>query len=299
MKRNDRKAKARLCGLLLIGLLFCAGCQNPPPAPEAAFRMLFFSDTQADPATGDYQPFGALLAQAVSQAEGAEWLLLGGDSVNDGGAAEEWQAWREAAEPALAGLMVAAAAGNHDQHRLLAEQQFAYPTSAPEPVEAGFFYYFNTPQAFVLVLDSNRLGAGDAADLAWVEAALQSEDAEKASWRLVMMHHPLWPVADIAKDQQRAAVLQEHLPDLFAASGVDLLLCGHQHLYARLEPATGPPQLMVASGGKDSYTPSQQPGLLYSTATPNYLLLELQPERLLATAYDQDGAVLDQLLLTR
>jgi len=116
--------------------------------------FLFFSDAQADPEKGDYGAFGELLTQAIAQAPQTSLALFGGDTVNDGGDADEWQAFWQAAAVPLASLTTAAVAGNHDNQALLAEQ-FAHPKQAPQNRDEGFFYSFDMGPVHFIMLDSN------------------------------------------------------------------------------------------------------------------------------------------------
>jgi len=304
-----------LCFSLLLLLSFilsaCVAVTTPPAglpvdAPEEQpFTFLFLSDTQADPQTGDYSGLADLLVQALSHESKPTLLLLGGDTVNDGADAKEWQAFWQAAKPSLDGVSVAAAAGNHDNQALLAEQ-FTWPDNAPAGPRQGFFYSFDMQGVHFIVLDSNIMGAANAEDIAWLEADLSSEAAQQATWRIAVCHHPFWPVAAIPKDAARAQTMREHFLPLLEEYGVDLLLVGHQHLYARTLPmhgdepsASGLVQVMAASGGKDSYTPNEQPYLAKIADAPNYVLFTVSASKLTLFAYDEAGQIIDSYTLTK
>lgn len=293
--------------MLLLALFIClAGCSEPNRAgtpsgnttakDDSTLSFLFMSDTQADPQSGDYEGFGLFLQQAVTAASEPRLLLLGGDTVNDGGDADEWLKWHQAADTALTGLTVAAAAGNHDNQSLLAEQ-FNYPLNAPAGQEKGYFYSFDISPVHFIVLDSNSMGAAWQDDIDWLTADLTSSAAQNAAWRIAILHHPLWPVINIPKDEQRAVTMREHFLPLLAEHSVDLILCGHQHIYSRWETAyEGTPltQAMVASGAKDTYTvtPVAADNLLTVDSTA-YLLLQATEELLSFSAYNPAGQEID------
>ena|GEM_PF-2600370 len=283
-----------------------------PSESAAPFVFLFMSDTQADPLTGDYSAFGAMLARAVADRK-PELLLLGGDTVNDGADEDEWRAFWDAAGPALEGLAVAAAAGNHDNKTLLAGQ-FTLPDAAPEQPGRGWFYSFDMSNVHFIVLDSNIMGAAKAEDIAWLEADLAGEAAASADWRVAVCHHPFLTVIASPKDEARAQTMRDSFLPLLIEYGVDLLLVGHQHNYARSlpmrgsEPArpdstsarageSGLVQVMVASGGKASYTHDARPYLALTAEAPNYLALSADFGTLSVAAYDADGVVIDAFVL--
>ena len=296
---------------LLFDLLFCLGCQEQPvpeftEAPQTALTALFFSDTQADPATGDYSALGELLARATAQKPQPALIIFGGDTVNDGGDSKEWQKFWQAAATPLAGLITAAVPGNHDNYALLAEQ-FNYPAQAPLAPGAGFFYSFDMGGVHFIMLDSNIMGAARPEDIEWLKADLQSAAALEADWRVAVIHHPMWPLTDNPKDLERAAVMREHFLPLLQSYGVDLLLCGHQHLYGRSLPQRGDGaaldggliQIMAASGAKESYSIVDGAQVALSADAPNYLLLTADSAALTITAYNGINEAFDTYALKR
>ena len=278
-----------------------------PPAEGRTLDFLFFSDTQPDPGTGDYSGVGELLSQAIMRAPDAELVLFGGDSVNDGGDEKEWDDFWQAVGPSLSGVETAAVSGNHDNYALLAER-FDFPTDAPAGPGEGFFYSIVRGPVFFLMLDSNVMGAANQREIDWVRQALQSRDAASADWRIAVMHHPMWPLTDHPRDLQRAETMREHFLPLFYEYGVDLILCGHQHVYSRTIPMSGETaaddgrglvQIMAASGDKATYTIGERDFLAASGAAPNYLRLIADKARLTVTAYDAGFTEIDSFVLDK
>ena len=278
--------------------------ENPPVQQTLTF--IFVSDTQTDPELRNYTGIAELLGQAVAADEKTELIIFGGDTINDGGDATEWQEFRQAADAALNGRITAAVAGNHDNNALLAEQ-FDYPYEKPPASGAGFFYTFCMGPVFFIMLDSNAMGAANQPDINWLQNVLQSDAAQEADWRIAVMHHPLWPVADIPKDIQRAETMREYYLPLFETYGVDLVLCGHQHVYARTLPMRGEEpdselqgiiQIMAASGDKSSYTAGGHSYVTATYASPNYLLVTAAGrEKLEIVAYNEEHTVIDRITL--
>ena len=268
--------------------------------------FLFFSDTQADPETGDYSCVGELMAQAKEQAADSGLVIFGGDTVNDGRDAEEWRIFREAAKP-LVGLVMLAVPGNHDNQTLLADQFDGIP-EAPAGQGQGYFYVYNEGPVYFLMLDSNIMGAANQRDIDWLRDKLESQAARKAIWRVAVMHHPMWTVADNPKDEARADTMRQSFLPLMEEYGVDLILCGHQHIYARSLPMKGAAtshdgrgivQIMTASGGKGSYAAGIREYITVSSDAPNYLYITADEESLIITAYDGEGKPFDSCPITR
>ena len=248
--------KKMLCGLCVLLLLLCSSCAGEDRARPPAADFIFLSDTQALPAdsytAADYADFARLLASARDQAPEAELLLLGGDTVNDGADEAEWAAWMEAAGDLLDGLTVLAAEGNHDRRALVYDE---FPQPAGAELHRGSFWSWDRGGVHFLVLDSSLMGAAEPEDIAWVEQDLA---ACGDGFIVALMHHPAYPALDIARDRERAAALRENFVPLFEKYGVDLVLCGHQHVYMRTQPQNGVTYVMLASGPKE-YTSLAQP----------------------------------------
>ena len=310
---------AFISALLISVIIACNGCRERlkpdiSPAPgesipheDESLRFLLFSDTQADPETGDYTGLRELFAAAVRPHENVELILFGGDSVNDGGSEAEWSDFRQAAGSLFDGLTTASAVGNHDNYPLLAEQ-FDYPQAVPSERGAGYFYTFSAGPVFFIVLDSNAMGAADQADIDWLRNELQGGDALHANWRVAVMHHPMWPMSDVPRDIQRAQTMREFFLPILEENDVDLILCGHQHVYARTPPMSGETaavdgrgivQIMAASGDKTSYSLGGHDYIAASAPAPCYLSLLVTSDHMTITALNAENEELDRVIIDK
>ena len=281
--------------------------QASPPEPSQSLGVLFFSDTQANPETGDYSGVRDLLAGALSLDNRADICIFGGDTVNDGSLDTEWDDFRQAVYPLTDKLITAAIPGNHDDTALLAEQ-FDYPAKASAGHGEGYFYSLRMGPVFFIMLDSNIMGAANQTDIDRLQSELQSGDARQAVWRVAVMHHPMWPVADIPKDIQRAETMREYFLPILEEYGVELILCGHQHVYARTLPMSGEAvcsggngiaQIMAASGGKESYILGDREYIAADAPAPNYLYLFADDRRLTVTVYNGEHSVIDEITMQK
>ena len=86
--------------------------------------------------------------------------------------------------------------------------------------------------------------------------------------------------------------MQESFLPLLREAGVDLILCGHQHVYMRAEDA-GLTQVMLASGGKQ-YQPAAAAWPDYAQVAiedePAYLLCRVTAAGLYCRVFGADGA---------
>ncbi|MCL1827881.1 MAG: metallophosphoesterase [Oscillospiraceae bacterium] len=298
--------------LSILCLPVAFGCDRetarslPEQTEQNEITFLFFSDTQAEPETGDYSGVGALISEAVARFS-PELVIFGGDTVNDGGDAGEWRDFKKAAAELLSGPLIAAAPGNHDNYPLLAEQ-FDYPSYAPEAPGEGFFYSFSRDGVFFIVLDSNIMGAANKTDIDRLRNDLSDKAAILADWRIAVMHHPVWPVTDNPKDTQRAETMREYFLPVLEEHGVDLILCGHQHVYSRSFPMHGDNvskygpgiiQIMAASGAKESYAAAERDYITSLGDAPNYLSVTASARELRVTACNGNHEPFDKTVIMR
>jgi 3',5'-cyclic AMP phosphodiesterase CpdA len=199
-------------------------------------------------AFGDTGPsLQARIAAAVAATRPDAVLFLG-DAVDQHGLrrAGRFRAWARDLAPVGAKLM--AVAGNHDFE----------PGGTPERFDAALRTLGCPPERrFRFTFADDRIHLVGIS-LPWRRAALAREDldwcqerfdtADPSAIRVLALHQPLFPIAGrigVSLDAEPAA--RDTLLDLLERWGVRLVLCGHEHLYARRE--IGPGILQVISGG--------------------------------------------------
>ena len=101
-------------------------------------------------------------------------------------------------------------------------------------------------------------------------------------------------------------VMREIFLPVLEENGVDLILCGHQHIYSRTAPMldgsiaeNGIIQIMTASGAKESYSPGDKEYIVKTAETPVYLIINAYTGKLDITAYDSAGEQFDHVLITK
>lgn len=92
---------------------------------------------------------------------------------------------------------------------------------------------------FVLA-DSNEL------DRAWLDEALEPQPGDR--WTVVAFHHPV-----LSPGLHGSTPGFEDVPDLFVEHGVDLVVNGHDHVYAVTKPQDGLRYVVTGGGGAELY----------------------------------------------
>ncbi|MEL6931156.1 MAG: metallophosphoesterase, partial [Cyanobacteria bacterium J06600_6] len=136
--------------------------------------------------------------------------------------------------------------GNHDgsgaikENTLLFEQERELATAYwqehqpnlnfVDPTHFPFYYSFKQNDIFFLVWDASTAQISPK-QLSWIEATLQSDQAQQAAARIVLGHLPFYPVAkrknrpgEYLKDSQK-------LRSLLERNRVLMYVSGHHHVY--------------------------------------------------------------------
>lgn len=266
--------------------------QSGRAQPERQIRIVFMGDT----GTGDANQY-AVRDQLLRRVPQFAFLL--GDNIYTKGRPSLFKSrYDDVYAPLMArGTRFHAALGNHDvyecttaEFRPLPPNRDAYrwrdagcevdEQLAHEPfgyVSQRRYYAVPTdngaePLAEVFVLDSNTLGiaetrlppAGlDTAQVEWLDRTL---GVSRARWKVVVMHHPPHsPTASnsflgLGDGRIREVRLDNQLKDILKRHGVDVVLAGHNHFYARMFPQDGTRYFVSGGGGRRIYGFAPQPG---------------------------------------
>lgn len=201
---------------------FTTASEGPEP-----FSFIYFGDAQNDVKAH----WSRVIRQAFADAPRAKFLLHAGDLINHADADAEWGDWFRAGGWVNATMPSIATPGNHEYGRSLADgralsshwrPQFAFPTNGPEGLEETA-YYIDIQNVRIIALNSNEK---QAEQVEWLESVLADNPN---GWTIVTFHHPIYSAAR-GRDN---AELRRLWQPVFDAYGVDLVLQGHDHTYAR------------------------------------------------------------------
>lgn len=165
------------------------------------------------------------------------------------------------------------------------------------------YYYFDTANARIIVIDTNNLyGALQAPKLdknssqyEWLKSTLAKTAADK--WKIVVMHHPVY------SSGQTEDLLSVVLAPLFEAHQVKLVIQGHQGAYERTKPIrhaqaskSGPIYVTVAGSGKFFEESSYENdwGSKY-LALPHFAHIKIVDRKLSLRVYTHDNKMIDAL----
>jgi 3',5'-cyclic AMP phosphodiesterase CpdA len=186
--------------------------------------------------------------------------------------------------------------GNHDYGRS-GLRHWWEQAAAQLGTDAQWFenraFLLATPLVRVFGLDCGPTAKHlDQAQLDWL-ADRGDTTSPSPPWTIIALHVPLVPVS-IHINRPMSARSCERLGRFASLVGAQLLVCGHEHVYARLD-APGDSawsQVTVGGGGADPY-PIVRAGLRSGASRRHFLVLGIGRDRLEGMAYDFGGECFD------
>lgn len=196
------------------------------------FSFLYVGDAQND----ILSLWSRVIRQGFKSAPDMRFVIHAGDLVNDGNSDVQWGEWFRAGGFIHAMVPSVPLPGNHEYRARSADEaarnesnlsvfwrpQFTLPTNGIAGLEEAN-YWFDYQGARIVVLNSNRDRASQAE---WLRAVLQDNPRP---WTIATFHHPIFSAARERDNAELRALWKPVLDEM----GVDLVLQGHDHTYAR------------------------------------------------------------------
>lgn len=223
-----------------------------PKLDSSKLKFFVVTDTQDEEHHGEWLRYPILDAEKYFS--DSELIIHTGDMVQEGGNKEMWRLMLENTKDFFLSRPMAIISGNHDYwewylhgHSNILEKHYhiEYP---PQDTKNGIYYSFDCGPAHFTMLSSgdsmetNKTGLLPS-QLEWLKSDLAKADKP---WKIVCIHNPLYSPGKYGTRpplDSVALALREQLNSVFAEFGVDLVLCGHDHVYAQTYPinASGEP----------------------------------------------------------
>lgn len=182
------------------------------------------------------------------------WILLGDNAYSDGTDAEfQAKFFNIYKDDLLKKYPMYPSPGNHDYHDLESAgkndqykmayfQQFTVPQHGEAggvPSNSSAYYSFNLGNIHFISLDSYgkdekslRFYEQASAQLEWLKKDLEAN--KNSEWVVAYWHHPPYTKGSHDSDTESLLInIREQLIKVVEDYGVDLVLCGHSHVYER------------------------------------------------------------------
>ena len=264
-----------------------------PKGVRKPFRFLAYSDPQT------YPERHRKVAEAARKDGPFAFLAISGDLAEDG---SDWSDMTDhffaPARELLRETALWTARGNHEKDGILYRDLFVLPGNE-------YYYSFDFGNLHYVMLDCyqpgstrHREGEELTTMLAWLDRDLAAAKAW-ADWIIVSYHDPTFNAGARGSAWGRDTVLP-----VLEKHEVDLVLCGHSHIYERCVPI-GPKgakpiiHITHGGGGGPTYNTTVSPIIAATYGGLHYCDFRINGSRLLLVAKTPEGKVIDRLSLTK
>lgn len=196
---------------------------------EEPFSFIYFGDAQNNVKS----LWSRVIRSSFRQFPEVDFMLHAGDLINDRDANLEWGEWFHAGSFIHATVPSIMTPGNHEYRdgilTSLWRPQFTLPDNGPIDELKETCYAIDYQDMKLISIDAegfNESLAAREAQVKWLDSVLQSNTKK---WTTITMHYPIYSTAK-GRDNKE---LREALKPLMDKYGVDLVLQGHDHTYAR------------------------------------------------------------------
>ncbi|MEA4932021.1 MAG: metallophosphoesterase family protein [Lawsonibacter sp.] len=209
-------------------------------APESEpFTFIDISDTQMANQAGAKVVSG-IMSEALHIFGDARFIINNGDVI-DSKAESQYNLLLGNAQSIFSNTTFMSAPGNHDIGNSCFIDHFNLAARNAN-TSTGAYYSVDYSNAHFVVLNTNESSSEYAefskAQIDWMKADIRAAKKAGATWIIVVMHMGPYSTAEHSLTANVIATREKVAP-LFSELGVDLVLQGHDHVYARSKPISG------------------------------------------------------------
>lgn len=283
----------------------------------------------------DAQNWAGTMSMAADAFPNASFLLSVGDQLNsarnnDNKAEQNFMGFLTE-DSLLTSIPLAASVGNHDNsHAQAYTSHYNLPNvstygNTDETVTGEEDYYFTYGNTLFMMLNTNNSSIAE--HKAFIEETIEAN--ADCTWKVVSFHQSIYSVARHVNDGN-IADLRTGLSPIFAENEIDVVLMGHDHVYARsyimgggtgmvadeqrdyegnalteISNADGVQYITFNSASGSKYYDITQELFTYTAVqnqekTPNYSHISVDDDSFSVTTYrTSDGSIVDTVTLNK
>lgn len=208
---------------------------------SGAFTFIDLADTQAKE-EDEAVLSSETIAKALSTIPNAEFIVHGGDLVDTGSNEAQWNWLLGHSQTSLLNTTLVPAAGNHEKQSNSFIEHFNVSPAPGSDTTTGAYYSYDYSNAHFIVLNNNENSTEfndfTPAQIQWLRDDVAAAKAAGAQWIIVNMHKGPYTTSNHATDSDIIgdSGVRTKVAPIMAELGIDLVLQGHDHIYARSKP---------------------------------------------------------------
>jgi 3',5'-cyclic AMP phosphodiesterase CpdA len=269
--------------------------------------FLYVTDSHTNQSQG-IKAYQELMTSALEQHPSTQFVMHGGDMVDVGGAFEEWEKFWEASSVYATKIPTALTLGNHDvksEGKEVFTKGANFPTNGPES-QLQYAYSYEVDDTHFVVLNSEGTEEQMIEQAAWLRDDLDKNDKK---WTIAMFHRPAYHTEN--GRETLVEYTQTYFAPILEEKKVDLVLVGHDHVYARTYPMqNGKPNKATNEGtvyldggasGWKFYDGTQYNYLnyIFDEDVPVYSAIEITEDEIRVEARTSAGNKIDEFTVVK
>ena len=253
---------------------------------ENTISFYLYGDTRSQPESHD------LVAKAIMQSvsdhpNSQTFIVSSGDLVSNGEEEEKWD--DQFFDPQytniqymLGNLPYVVSVGNHAGNGKLFGKYFPYPMYASD----RYYYSFDYGPVHFTVIDQFTDYSLGSTQYNWIKNDLESSHK---TWKFILLHKPGWS----AGGHSNSADVQNLIQPLCVDNGVQMVVAGHNHYYARAV-VDGVEHITTGGGGAPLYDPdSGADHIVKIDKSHHFIKIDISGDTLHFSAIRSDGSVIE------
>lgn len=276
---------------------------------SGTIRFLYLGDVQFEDSAAEYEEWERMTEKIYEENNDIDFAVIGGDMVNSPTDSYQWDMFLEHCG-VFSRLPLMTVSGNHEgvSSNNTYKKIFAIPSNGPKTsdnVLDGEFYCFDCGEARFVMMDSSfltddRMEAIGRQEWKAVEGSVEkwlghTLDSGGKEWLITVVHHPVYGMHEGDYVSRR---IRRLWAPIMEKGGVDMVFCGHQHMYMRTKNINGIVYIMGNSGMRTSEYYNGHNAPFYSRAVygggPNYQIVTISDSKIELTSFNEKGLVIDE-----
>jgi predicted phosphodiesterase len=272
-------------------------CNNTKSNNDFVFG--FISDTQLN--KDKHENVAKVIAYHHS-IEPLQFIINGGDVVNDGDHEDQWFDFFEGGKAYLMDIPQIAAVGNHDYRgshgfetpKLF--QKYLRWEGAPKFGEL----FFDFPDFQLAIFNSNffRMTTPEAMKaISWLEVQIKA--ADKANKTLIIAtHFPIWSSSSNKYTSQSVMIMKKYLMPALEKYKVPFILSGHTHMYERSFKDGVHYIVAGAAGGRPNKPSGHNPYVkFFDKDARTFTKIKYSNKVFTIESYNEENVLIDSLVI--
>lgn len=278
------------------------------PDPKGEFSILYFGDAQ----TNIFSQWSRVFRESHLTAGRTNVMLHAGDLINRHNSDLEWGEWFKAGGFLHSSIPTIMTPGNHEFRDVKITEhwraQFNLPANGPAGVKEleETAYEVNYTDVKLISLDTEQIDESSEMleiQKAWLREILTNNPKK---WTFVFIHYPVYAT----KAERTNVKLLDDFRPIFEEFGVDMILQGHDHAYARGQAKTRPgeetldydkgPVYVVSVAGPKMYEVKEEEWMVRKAyGTQLFQTIRIKDNTLVYESYMGNGQLYDSFVLTK